>query len=72
MTRLKRPGQRLSLSGRFGLLMRSSADDLEPENVAPNLSASPKTVDEDEVKLFIDIELLRDMLVYSRFSMKWL
>jgi hypothetical protein len=38
----------------------------------PNLSASPKTVDEDEVKLFIDIESLRDMLVYSRFSMRWL
>jgi hypothetical protein len=62
--RLKRPGQHLSLSG-FARLVESSTDDMDPENVAPNFSASSTTTNEDEIKIFEDVESFRDTLVSS-------
>lgn len=61
--RLESLGQQLSLSERFGLLARSGANHLDPEEIALNLNTPSETTDEDEVKLFMDLEPLRDMLV---------
>jgi hypothetical protein len=66
--RLQTLGQQLSLTERFGLLAKGRTNEPDPEETSLRTGAPLETTDEDdeeEVKLFTELEPIRDMLVSS-------